>query len=217
MSNSGAWFRNRKAERICLLLIGIIMGLLFWKLFTVLQRDFAEVDARIDNGTMINLNAGKPGEAMAGVLKNGMYFEDPKDIAFTAATVAAAKVPGSVIDNIGTLNKKQYFVNADEAFLKGGKSFKRRVELSRDLLGFSGSDSISFEREKKHPLNVPAQTNLDLGTDNISGIVKQGEQAAPGVLLRLRMLIPQDSINAAGGDDEKNIIQFKNGVRKTFI
>ena len=67
------------------------MALLFWKLFTVLQRDFAEVDTRMDNGTMINLNAGKPAEAMAGLLKKGMYFEDPKDIAFIAATVPRQK------------------------------------------------------------------------------------------------------------------------------
>ena len=96
MSNSGAWFSNRKAERICLLLIGIIMALLFWKLFTVQQRDFAEVYARIDNGTMINLNAVKPGEAMSGFFKKGIYFENPKDIAFIAATEAAGKVPGAL-------------------------------------------------------------------------------------------------------------------------
>ena len=54
------WFNKRKLERMCLLLIGIIMGLLFWKLFSVLQRDFAEVDTRMENGTMINLNTGKP-------------------------------------------------------------------------------------------------------------------------------------------------------------
>ena len=60
MSNLNPWFNNRKLERICLLLIGIIMGLLFWKLFSVLQRDFAEVNTRMENGTMINLNAGKP-------------------------------------------------------------------------------------------------------------------------------------------------------------
>ncbi len=217
MSNSGTWFTNRKTERICLLLIGIVMALLFWKLFSVLQRDFAEVDTRIDNGTMINLNAGKPAAAMAELLEKGMYFEDPKDIAFIAATVAAAKGDGSVIDNIGTLNKKAYFVNADEAFLKGGKSFKRRVELSRDLLGFSKTDSTSFEKERKHPLHVPAQTNVDLGAGDISGIVKkQDGQPAAGVLLRLRLLVPQDSTTATD-EDESNIIQFKNGVRKIFI
>ena len=208
MSDSGPWFGNRKTERLCLLLIGIIMALLFWKLFTVLQRDFAEVDARIDNGTMINLNAGKPAEAMTELLNKGMYFEDPKDIAFIASTVTAAKEPGSTIDNIGTLNKKQYFVNADEAFLEGGKSFRNRVELSRDLLGFSDIDSTSFEKERKHPLHVSAQTNVDLGSHKISGTVKnQDGQPASGVLLRLRLLVPQDS-STATDEDENNIIQF---------
>ena len=217
MSNSGPWFGNRKTERLCLLLIGIIMALLFWKLFTVLQRDFAEVDARIDNGTMINLNAGKPAEAMTELLNKGMYFEDPKDIAFIASTVAAAKEPGSTIDNIGTLNKKQYFVNADEAFLEGGKSFRNRVELSRDLLGFSDIDSTSFEMERKHPLHVSAQTNVDLGSYKISGTVKKRDgQPASGVLLRLRLLVPQDS-STATDQVENNIVKFKNGVRKIFI
>ncbi|MEP7229202.1 MAG: FtsW/RodA/SpoVE family cell cycle protein [Ginsengibacter sp.] len=217
MSNSGAWFKNRKAERICMLLIGIIMALLFWKLYTVLQCDFTEVETRIGNGTMINLNTGRPGESMTEVLKKGMYFEDPKDIAFIAATMATAKGDGSVMENIGTLNKNQYFLNADEAFAKGGASFKRRVLLSRELLGFSGDDSTSFEKERKHPLQVAAQTNVDLGTDNISGTVKSEDgRPATGVLLRLRMLVPQDSVTASGGGDN-NIIQFKNGTRKIFV
>ncbi len=41
MSHPTQWFNNRKLERLCLLLIGVIMGFLFWKLFSVLQRDFA--------------------------------------------------------------------------------------------------------------------------------------------------------------------------------
>ena len=217
MSNSGPRLGKRKTERLCLLLIGLIMALLFWKLFTVLQRDFADVNNRVNNGTMVNLNAGNTAEAMTDLLKKGMYFEDPKDIAFIAATVAAAKEPGSAIDNIGTLNKKQYFVSADEAFLKGGKSFRHRVELSRDLLGFSDVDSTSFEKEKKHPLHVSAQTNAGLGNYHIAGTIKkQDGQPAPNVLLRLRLLVPQES-SSASDDDEKNIIQFKNGVRKIFI
>jgi cell division protein FtsW (lipid II flippase)/cell division protein FtsI/penicillin-binding protein 2 len=217
MSNSSAWFNNRKTESICLLLIGIIMALLFWKMFSVLQRDFAEVDTRLDNGTMINLNSGKPAEAMTQLLKNGMYFEDPKDIAFIAATVAASKSTDSNIDNIGALNKKPYFVNADDAFSKGGKSFRKRAELSRDLLGFSEKDSTSFEKEKNHPLQVSSQTNINLGTGNISGIIKREDgQPAPGVLLKLRLLVPQDSTVVAGDNNNTNIIQFKDGVRKIF-
>jgi cell division protein FtsW (lipid II flippase)/cell division protein FtsI/penicillin-binding protein 2 len=193
------------------------MALLFWKMFSVLQRDFAEVDSRLDNGTMINLNAGKPAEAMIQLLKKGMYFEDPKDIAFIAATVAAAKSTDSNIDNIGTLNKKPYFVNADDAFSKGGKSFRKRAELSRDLLGFSEADSTSFEKEKSHPIQVSSQTNINLGTGNISGVIKnQHGQPATGVLLRLRLLVPQDSIAAAANNDDNNIIQFRDGVRKIF-
>ena len=103
-------FMNRKLERFSLLLIGSIMALLFWKLYTVLQRDFAEVDPRLQNGTMINLNAGRPGESMEGLLKKGLYFEDPKDIAFVAS-VMKAKDAGELLDNIGELNKKKYFVN----------------------------------------------------------------------------------------------------------
>ena len=213
------WYNKRKPERLCLLLIGIIMGFLFWKLFSVLQRQFAEVNTRVENGTMINLNGSKPAEAMNGLLKNGLYFEDPKDIAFIASTISTAKDTGSVIDNIGTLNKKRYFVNADEAFLKGGKSFKRRVLLSRNLLGFSEGDSITFDREKRHPLAVASQTNVGLGKYNISGTIKnQDDEAAPGVLVRLKLLVPQDSSATSDQDeDEKNSIQFKNGIRKIFI
>ena len=56
---SSRWFSNRKLERLCLLAIAVIMGLLFWKLFSVLQRDFAEANERLQNGTMMNLNENR--------------------------------------------------------------------------------------------------------------------------------------------------------------
>ncbi len=213
------WFKNRKLERICLLLIGIIMGLLFWKLFTVLQRDFAEVNIRIENGTMINLNAGKSAESMKSLLKKGLYYEDPKDIAFIATAVSLAKDKASKLDNLGELNKKFFFVNAEEAFLNGGKSFKRRVVVSRNLLGFSERDSISFEKEKKQPLAVTSQTNVAIGKYHISGIIKnEHAQAVSGALVRLKLLISQDSSTSSDGyETENNVIQFKDGIRKVYI
>lgn len=216
MTNSGSWFKNRNAERTSLLLIGIIMALLFWKMFSVLQHDFAEVDTRMANGTMINLNDDKPGVRMQDLLKKGMYFEDPKDISFIATKVAAAKKPGTEIDNVGTLNKAPYFVNADQAFSQGGASFKKRVELSRDLLGFSKDDSTSFRRETTNPLPVASHANVGLGTGTISGTIQNHSgQPVKGALLRLRLLVPQDNTNATG-DHDNDIIQFKDGVRKVL-
>ena len=219
MASLTQWFHNRKLERLCLLLIGIIMGLLFWKLFSVLQRDFAEVDTRMQNSTMINLNAGKPAEAMAGLLKKGLYFEDPADIAFIANTISAAGDTGSAIDNIGAMNKKKYFVNADEAYVKGGKSFKRRVILSRNLLGFSEPDSISFEKEKAHPLAVTSQTAVNLGKYNISGVIKNHDgHPASAVLVRLKMLVQQDSSAVSNrSENETDVLEFKEGIRKIYI
>src|SRR4029079_1813973 len=161
----------------------------------------AEVNARIENGTMINLNDGDPAESMASLLKKGMYFEDPKDISFVAASLSGIKHSGADLDNTGALNKKKYLVNADEAFLKGGRSFKRRVQLSRNLLGFSEEDSITYEKEKKHPLAVSSQTGVALGKYTISGTVKsqQGTPAA-NVLIRLKLLIPQDSSTSPDRD-----------------
>ncbi|CAN5382592.1 hypothetical protein BH11BAC5_BH11BAC5_29610 [soil metagenome] len=218
MAESTQPFTNRKLERLSLLLIGGIMAMLFWKLYTVLQRDFSDVNTRLENGTMINLNAGKPGESMEGLLKKGLYFEDPKDIAFAAATIDS-KDAGAVMDNIGELNKKKYFVNAEDAFLKGGKSFKKRVLLSRNLLGFAEADSITFEKEKLHPLSVTSQTNVNLGKYSITGSIKgQNDQPAAGVLVRLKLLVPQDSSTASDQlEDENNTIQFKDGVRRIYV
>ena len=213
------WLNNRKLERLCLLLIAVIMGLLFWKMFAVLQRDFAEVDARIENGTMINLNNNRIAETLPGLLKKGLYFEDPKDIALIANTVVAAKDTSLAMDNIGELNKKRYNVNAEEAFAKGGKSFKRRVELSRNLLGFSENDSISFERERKHPLSVTAQNNVNLGKYTVTAkIVSGGGQAIAGALVRLKALAGQDSAAVSNQSESiGDIVQFKEGVRKIFV
>jgi len=219
MSTFMKWFGSRKLERSCFLLIAVIMGLLFWKLFSVLQRDFTEVNARMENGTMINLNDNRNFENMTGLLQRGLYFEDPKDISFIASTVAAAKDTTLEMANVGELNKAALFVNADEAFAKGGKSFKRRVILSRNLLGFSGPDSISFEKERSRPLSFNPETNAGLGDHNISGTIKnKAGQPVAGALVRLKALALQDStISSDQSEDQKSIIQFKDGVRKIYV
>ena len=219
MTSSSTWFNNRKLERLALILIFIVMALLFQKMFSVLQRDFVEVNTRLQNGTMVNLNDINDTVSIKNLLTKGLYFEDQKDIDFIASTIKTANDPSVVIDNIGELNKQKYFVNANEAFIKGGQSFKSRVVLSRNLLGFSGPDSISFEKEQIHPLTATPQTNVGLGAYNISGIVKNHrDEPVAGILVRLKMAEQRDTSNTADEPgDEKEIIQFSNDVRKIFI
>ena len=107
MTDLAQWFKNRKLERLSLLMIAGIMGLLFWKLFTVLQRDFADVPSRLANGTMINLNEPKcAGQYEKGCLKTGLYFEDEKDIAFIASSLDKKENTWSVWTMWGSSTRK---------------------------------------------------------------------------------------------------------------
>ncbi|MEO6670196.1 MAG: FtsW/RodA/SpoVE family cell cycle protein [Ferruginibacter sp.] len=212
------WFNSRKLERFSLFLIGLILSLLAWKLYTVMQRDFTEVSVRVSKGTMLNLNGNSDSSGIRNLLAKGMYFEDPKDIEFISSTIQAAKDDSKNIDNIGELNKQNFFVNADEAFAKGGKSFKSRVALSRNLLGFSGPDSILFDKERRRPFSAIPENNLGLGTSTITGVIKDKEGLpAKAALVRLRLLTPPDT--SAGPDqteDANAVVEFNNGVRKMF-
>src|SRR5205085_7706427 len=99
--------------------------------------DFAEVPVRLRNGTMMNLNDDKLGEHIKTLLTRGFYFKDNKDIDLVGTVVAHGKLNAGIIDNIGELNKNSFNINAEDAFAQGGESYKRRVDLSRSLLGFS--------------------------------------------------------------------------------
>jgi cell division protein FtsW (lipid II flippase) len=187
---------GRSGERVGLLLISAVLGLLFFQLFQVLKRDFSEVPQRLADGSMVNLNSGNLPDKMSLLLTKGFYFEDPRDVALIRNRIAqeAAK-GGKKVDNIGELNKSAYFVNAEEAFSRGGQSFQKRVKTSRGYLGFAGDDSLLYAKEKSAPLNVPQQNHLAMGDGNITVRIANGEGApAGGVLVVLNMLLPQDSL-----------------------
>ena len=157
-------------ERLFLLMVTIVLGLLFLSLYIVLQRDFTDVQRRLDEGTMVNLNDKNPGIRIKNLLEKGFYFEDKKDIALIQSVVTASlKTEENQLDNIGELNKRKYSVVADEAFATGGQSFKKRVAASRSLLGYTGDDSVLFVQEKIKPSALPAITNTGMGKHTISG------------------------------------------------
>ncbi|RYE19135.1 MAG: FtsW/RodA/SpoVE family cell cycle protein, partial [Sphingobacteriales bacterium] len=208
----------RNKERIFLLLITIIFSLFFYRLHTVLQERFADVDKRLADGTMVDLNAKDPARNLRRLLERGYYFEDKRDIDLVEASVANSINTGEQIDNIGELNKSRYYIEADKAFEKGGKSFKARVTASRSLLGYTGDDSLRFVQERRDPPSLPAVNDLSMGSYSINGRIVNKENAVPGVLVRLQMILPQDSIYSDEPIEDIRIIRETTpGVLKTYI
>ncbi|OOQ62140.1 FtsW/RodA/SpoVE family cell cycle protein [Mucilaginibacter pedocola] len=209
---------GRGKERVFLLLVAIFFGALFFRLHTVLQLRFADVEKRLADGTMVNLNDKDPAGNIHKLLTRGYYFDDKKDIDLITKTVGDNIGTGDKIDNIGELNKKKYYVVADDAFEAGGESFKKRVTASRSLLGYTGEDSLLFVSERNTAMHLPAQTDLGLGELNISGSIFNKKEPVPGVLVRLDMILPQDSIYTDEETDEvKTKTEQGEGFRKTFF
>lgn len=196
MNKEQAEHSGRKQERIFLGLIAILLIILFIRLFGVLQERMKEVDRRLAAGSVVNLNAPDPGKGVMLVLRKGYFLEDPMDIELIGAVISAQHQQAEVFSNIGDLNKRKFNVLADDAALRGGLSFKKRVAVSRSLLGFTGIDEVRFEQERNNPPLLPASVNLSLGNGIIRGAVTLKNEAMAGVLIRLSTALPADSIDA---------------------
>lgn len=185
---------SRKKERLFLLLIFVVLMVLFVRLFAVLQDSFSDVPRRLQDGTMVNLNGKNAAENFALMLKKGYYFDDQKDIGLIEQTFAKGINSPLGFDNIGDLNKKRFDVNADEAFAIGGQSFKQRVAVSREALGYTGTDSVRFEQEQKAPPSYPSAAEIGMNGPAISGKITDKQQPVSGALVKLQLVLPQDSI-----------------------
>lgn len=198
--------------RFFILLITVVLGALFYTLFDQLQKGFSDVEMRLENGTMVNLNEKNPGSHIRTLLVKGYYFEDKKDIALIEKTVTEGAKSFTSIDNIGELNKRRFFVEADYAFSNGGQNFKKRVSDSRALLGYTGDDSLRFKQERKNPPALDAAADLKMGNHSISGkIINSKEQPVSGVLVKLQMILPQDSAYA---EDEDAYMEGDSRIKK---
>jgi len=211
---------GRSVERTFLLLITVVMGLLFFQLFIRLQSDFAEVPKRLNEGTMMNLNDDKPGERIKVLLKKGFYFNDDRDIDLISKIVTNGRsLVTEKTDNIGELNKSKYNVNTNEAALHGGDVFRKRAFTERALIGFTDDDTLLFNQERTRPMQVGTTNNLDMGKGTISGnVVKDERVPVNGVLVRLKVVLPADSLYGETVTDVDNrVVQNSKGIRRVFV
>ena len=185
---------NRQKERMLLLLIAALLLPFFIRLYQAQQQKFKNVPARLKAGSIVNLNDSSLATKIKRLLQNGHYYDDPQDIDLIASTIATRTLSADKLDNIGELNKRRYDINADSAFAAGGETFKKRVAASRALLGYTGDDSVRFQQEKSNPPQIPSTVDLHLGEHAIEGRIIHKKGPVAGVLVRLEMILPQDSI-----------------------
>jgi cell division protein FtsW (lipid II flippase) len=210
---------NRNTERIFLLLITIIMSTLFYKMYLVLNADFAEVASRLQQGTMINLNDPHPAQNMQLLLQKGRYFRDEKDIDLISSTFEKARLKDSAsIDNTGDLNKNKYSISAETALQLGGESFKKRVFAERIQLGFTDDDNAVFVSQQKDPSSVVSVNNLQMGKYGVSGVIRAaGNIPVSNVIVRLQLLLPQDSLYSNQVEEVENKLKENTiTVRKLY-
>ena len=210
---------GRKTERFFLALISTVLGMLFYTVFMVLQNDFRDVDERLQNGTIVNLNGKNSPANLAALLEKGYYFDDNQDVRFIQeALTSALRADSSVIDNVGELNKHRFAVLADDAFIRGGNSFKKRAAFSRSLLGFTDDDSLKFHAVL--PSSLPSVTDVGLRGYRLSGTVRSGtDSVARGVTVRLTLVLPPDSTDLGDGNDgveAKERTERKPGVTAVY-
>ena len=199
---------NRNTERIFLLLISAVMAVLFYKMYLVLNTDFTDVSSRLTNGTMINLNDPHPAQNMRTLLQKGRYFRDEKDIDLISAAFEKARLADSAnINNIGDLNKRQYSINATGALLSGGESFRKRIKAERIALGFTDNDSIVFALQKKNSAAIPSANDLQMGMHSISGLIKAAGVPVSNVIVRVQLILPQDSLYSNNVEEIENRIE----------
>jgi cell division protein FtsW (lipid II flippase) len=199
---------NRNTERIFLLLISIVMGVLFYKMYLVLNADFTEVPTRLKDGTMINLNDPHPEQNMKLLLQKGRYFRDEKDIDLISSTFAKARLSDSVeIDNIGDLNKKQYGINAATALQFGGESFRKRVAAERIALGITDDDTAMLLLQQKNNTAITSTNDLQMGKQDISGLISESGKPVAGAVVRLQLILPQDSLYSNNVEEVDSLLQ----------
>ncbi|WP_207425390.1 FtsW/RodA/SpoVE family cell cycle protein [Pedobacter sp. SYSU D00535] len=211
---------RRGTERLFLLLNTLVLGLLFFQLYSVHQRDFEDVAQRLKAGTMVNLNSLNISEGIRTLLQKGYYFEEKKDIELISSVVGKVRSSETnQIDNIGELNKRKYYVVADDAFQSGGESFKKRVTASRSFLGYTGADSALFVTERTSPMAVNAETNVGMGSNRIKGqVLNKDDEAVSGVLVRLEMILPQDSAYSEEVTQVfKSVVEKGEDFRRTYL
>ncbi|MCK8495788.1 FtsW/RodA/SpoVE family cell cycle protein [Spirosoma sp. RP8] len=177
---------NIPSGRPYLLGASVMLLLLFGRLFMNLSPALHEAKEALASGQALTLESGLKSAPIQRLLNTGNYYSDPKDRLLVADSLSAKLRQQGSPENLGTLNKRLFFVQAPVAWRSriGGIDFQSRLRVSRQQMGF---DSVLYVRELTNPKPYPATVSAGSGTESISGQVTRDEEPMANVLVQLKL------------------------------
>jgi cell division protein FtsW (lipid II flippase) len=130
---------------------------------------------------------------LSDILKRGGYFDNDTDINYITGEIKRGVEKNKWgLENLGSLNKKNFYVSASEAHTAGGKFFRERYQTSLDLLQY---DSAVIE---KSYLSTARSSHINAGFDGNTISVKikdsSGHKVVPGVLVKLEQHFEENDV-----------------------
>jgi cell division protein FtsW (lipid II flippase)/cell division protein FtsI/penicillin-binding protein 2 len=173
---------SRAKERVVLLAVSIVLAWMFVKLHNHYENYFKEIEKGYAENAIINLSRGFNEQSLRDLLKNGNYFKDDADINFIAGKIKQGIESRNGIENLGTLNKRAFFVPAAEANEQGGEYFRKRYATSLRLLQYDST----VENIYGAPPPNPTASAENPGPDIKVYIKDNNKNPVAGVLVKLR-------------------------------
>jgi len=183
---------QRIMERKALLLVSAVLFFLFYTMYGNISRDFADVEKKYKEGTVINLDKKIDVHQLSELLTANNYFTDRKDADFFA-TELKNKLQTNELLNLGGINKEAFLINPAHADSLGGEEYRKRVQSAYLSSGYTPVI------EEKYRSGLPAsQINLKQNGPAITvDISDQNKAPTPGVIVVLQQYFTNTESNDA--------------------
>ncbi|MFV0606928.1 MAG: FtsW/RodA/SpoVE family cell cycle protein [Niabella sp.] len=218
---------HRRVERLLLLFATIILGVMVYSYYNNIKDDFINTDHEYSTGQIINLVPDVKETVIKNVLTKGGYFTDEAYVDFITKNLVKKINEQKVLPNLGSLNKKDFLLDATLFTNTGSESGKLRFINS---LAHLGMDSALYHQEIEKPIDYPSTVQVQAENTgiNIKGIIDFDHQdiknavTPKGVLVKLTRFFPDayyDTLSVAAKPvqtvfyartDEKGRYEFSN-------
>ena len=161
-------------------------------------------DAGYAKGSVVNLTDKTTEAQLQKVFVNGDYFTDKAYAQFVTTHIVDDLKRTGNIKNLGSLNKKLFFVDATDFDKVNTQTARLRFLNS---LAHLGMDSALYVQELKKPLHYPAEVSVSTMPSKLSiqGNINLKDESVDGILVQLNRVFADEDTSVAKNDIDKTI------------